>query len=454
MSSHVLCKPSFFNITIHSEDDYILFNSLTGQALHLNKAQWGVLENCFSELEQNGACQSEELLEGLAQLGFVVPIDRDEYQCEKERYLNNQHSTRILYLTIAPTMQCNVKCSYCFQQNLPRTRAMTTDIQRGIVEFVRRKAKGTEGMVVQWFGGEPLMAYGVIKTLTTEFQRICADSGLHYRAEMMTNGLLLTPEIIRALPTLSVNALQIPLDGSPASYAERRQMSLQRAEAHYRFLVENMQSMVDGVGSITIRINVDKDNIQEARDVVQMFKRHGVTDQRIDFRLGFLDTSHGVTDCIPHDCFTGNEFTEAESDFRYFLAQEDYKVYGMPQPVNYPCGATIRNNYTFDPSGNIGKCVPETGTDLSVFAHIYADDIDRTMAEIETANPPYGDFDPFASASCSDCKLLPVCLGLCPKLHRDGCLASSCRMKDGLEDKMVFYGKYYHGLELAAVKTQ
>lgn len=99
-----------------------------------------------------------DLAEALAKLGFAVPAQADEYALEKARYLAHRDDPRRLYLTLAPTMQCNMKCSYCFQQNVEHSRAMTPAIAKGVVEFARRKAETAQGMVVQWFGGEPLMA--------------------------------------------------------------------------------------------------------------------------------------------------------------------------------------------------------------------------------------------------------------------------------------------------------
>lgn len=237
--------------------------------------------------------------------------------------------------------------------------------------------------------------------------------------------------------------MQISLDGTAQTYAARREVAQSKADAYYRFLVENMQRIVDATGSVTIRINVDKTNVAEARHVVGLFKAQGVVDQRIDFRLGFINTSRGLIDCVPHDCFSNKEFADEELEFRTFLAAQGYMVFGMPHQKTYPCTAVLRNAYTIDPNGNVGKCIPAMGTEQSVFARILPDDMAKTLADTSTDGAPYGRFDPFNSDGCAGCKLIPMCLGSCPKHHAGERRIVDCSMREGLSDKLAFYHDFH-----------
>ncbi|MBL4613920.1 MAG: radical SAM protein [Magnetovibrio sp.] len=410
--------------------------------LTINGERREIIEDCLHSLKRTGQYDNTELLEGLVALGFVVSQDVDEFHREHERFGDILSGQEKLMLTIAPTMACNMRCSYCFQRDTPKTKIMSEDMQDGIIEFVRRKAKHSKHLVVQWFGGEPLIAYDAIVRMSKAFKDICQSLDLDYHAEMLTNGMHLTPDRVMSLSSLGVRAIQISLDGVPATYAMRREMPLQRAENFYKFLMDHMQAIVDATGSVTIRINVDRENIDEAKNVVDMFKRHGIIDQRLDFRLGFLNTSRGMVDCIPHDCFSNSEFAQEEHEFRKYLDEQGYMVFGLPKKRDYPCSAVLRNSYTIDPNGGIGKCVPATGTDQSMYAYIYPDDMERTLQEVDAVDVPYGSFDPYGSNSCSNCRLMPVCLGSCPKLH-EGKHAFSCSMKEGLERKMGFYNDFH-----------
>lgn len=436
-------KPSHFNLSLADGGKNLLFNSKTTQIIEMTVGRQAVIQECCDSLLESGTHPNADLLECLVTLGFVVPVGLDELQREKDRLRETKANEERLFLTIAPTMGCNQHCSYCFQRNTPKTKIMSAEMQRAVIEFVRRKVGNSKQLVIQWFGGEPLIAYNVIVSMTKAFKSICTERDIDYYAEMLTNGILLTPERVAALPALDIKALQISLDGTPETYAKRREVALPKAEAYYRFLVENMQDIVDATGSVTIRINVDKKNVEEAKYVVGLFKGHGVVDQRIDFRLGFINTSRGLIDCVPHDCFTNTEFAEEELEFRHFLANQGYMVFGMPQPKNYPCTAILRNAYTIDPNGNVGKCIPAVGTDQSAFARILPNDIEKTLADTAATEVPYGRFDPFRSKGCKDCELMPVCLGSCPKHHANDERIIDCSMREGLSGKIAFYHHFH-----------
>ncbi|WLA49568.1 radical SAM protein [Bradyrhizobium elkanii] len=283
MTAAVQLKPSAFNVKLRHEGRHLAFNSIVAHSLEMSEAQARVFNDALDEVAQSGSCKDEALLRCLYALGFVVPADHDELAVQRAVFQATKASTETLRFTIAPTMACNLHCSYCFQQDFAPCKTMRLDIERGIIEFARRKLEGCKTLVVQWFGGEPLLRYKRIVAMTEAFQRVCAERGVNYYAEILTNGVLLTPEIIANLPKLAVKAIQIPLDGDVDTYARRKGVSRERAQAYHDVLVNHMHALVDATGSVTIRINVDRENPAAGYDVVRMFKRKGCVDPRIDF---------------------------------------------------------------------------------------------------------------------------------------------------------------------------
>ncbi|KAB8141378.1 SPASM domain-containing protein [Chloroflexia bacterium SDU3-3] len=435
-------KPSCFNVVVPAQDGYMLFNSVSSETLALSDGQLPVLEDALREIAATGRSHDEDLCLGLRALGFIVPIGDDEYQREHRKFLDAQAEQDALYLTIVPSMACNLRCTYCFQQNIEHTKADKANFAQGVLAFVQQKMVGCKRLVVQWFGGEPLINYAMIRSLSASFLALCEERGASYHAEMLTNGTLIKPQMIAQLGDMAIRAIQIPLDGVPSTYAHRKQVSLAKAQAYYSFLAQHLDAIAEATGSVTIRINVDRENAEEAKQVVAFFRQQGVSDSRIDFRLGFLNTSRGIIECIPHDCLSYTEFADLELDFRQFLADQGYRVYGKPGARHHPCAAALWNSYTISPDGRIGKCVPAVGTTETAFAQINTGDIAQTMRQL-AGDAPFHGFDPFESASCKGCALLPACLGSCPKMHLpDHTLV--CSMKEGLGDTLAFYHSYYH----------
>jgi len=149
----------------------------------------------------------------------------------------------------------------------------------------------------------------------------------------------------------------------------------------------------------------------------------------------------GIVDCIPHDCFSLAAFADVQIQFREFLAREGYRVFGGPELLEYPCGAPLDHCYTIDPEGRIGKCVPCIGTDESVFTRIYPGEIGRTIHETESIDLPYLHYDPYSLPACADCKLLPQCLGACPRNHTPNGVFQ-CALRDGLADRLAFFATH------------
>lgn len=441
-----LWKTSIFNEIIQNGSKYLLYNSRSDCSLVLNDSQLKVIEGCLHEIDRHGSYHSDEMLEYLNRLGFIVTSSFDEYKKEEEKFLNYKQSKDLLFFSIAPTLACNLGCSYCFQQNIVHKNTMSKEIENGTIELIKRLSSGSKQVAIQWFGGEPLISYDKILRISKAVRKECDLNNIAFYSELITNGTLLTSEIIQTFPEIALNAIQITMDGTPEMYAMRKKISLKKSLEFYNNIIQYTKDIIRLVGNITIRINVDRDNADSGKYVVDFFKKNGLIDNRIDFRLGFINMSRGILDCITHDCFSNTEFGEAETQFRKLLQQEGYWVFGKPEPLKYPCIASLDNAFTIDPSGNIGKCVPAIGTDQSVFSKIYPDRIDQTILEIKKKRGPYADFNPYKSSHCKNCSSLPICLGSCPKMHYPGG-EFQCYMKIGFEEKMLFYNDFYSEIQ-------
>lgn len=435
--------PSQFTVRLQDADRVVWFNSATGSSLRLRPEQSRALERFL------GSCPASDggagLVDGLARLGFLVPEADDEFAREHGRYLDACRDDRRLLLCIAPTLACNVRCSYCFQRELERLTQMGPEIVRSLLEFVEAASDGLEQLAVQWYGGEPLLSLKLIRTLTEQLRRLSRERGFTYHARMVTNGLLLARnDCWRELGDLAISTVQIPLDGLPRTYARHRGVSLRRAESFYAFLLTRVDEMLASIDKIVIRINVDRDNIDEACQVVDLFADAGVTNRRLEFLLGRLHTTPGMSECIPHDCLRPQDFQDAEVSFRNHLVGRGYQIFDRPGPVGWPCGAPLRSYFSVDPAGRLGTCIPATGSTRATFATLRLHDAAGTMAEARSTARPFGSFDPFEAESCRRCPLLPSCLGSCPEhrsLNAAQYVSGSCPARRELEHRIITASK-------------
>ena len=234
---------------------------------------------------------------------------------------------------------------------------------------------------------------------------------------MITNGALLGPSVLEHLTGLSLKQLEISLDGLPETYARRKGLPLDRALAVYDFLTRAAGPLIEAVGSLMLRINVDRENVDEAKELVRRMLRASPDARRIEFRLQVLSAGKGLIECIPHHCYSRDESAEVREEFESFLASQGLPAGGPPRRLNLPCMAVRHQAFTVAPDGRIGKCVPATGLPGNAFLTLDPADPAGTLARLDAVGHPYADFDPFLTPTCSGCPFLPVCLGQCPRDH-------------------------------------
>ena len=73
----------------------------------------------------------------------------------KYMHYKAKFSKRIFRLTIAPTLDCNFDCPYCYENR--RNGKMSEEVQDALIDFIQNSVTSeTSVMDISWYGGEPL----------------------------------------------------------------------------------------------------------------------------------------------------------------------------------------------------------------------------------------------------------------------------------------------------------
>ena len=128
-------------------------------------------------------------------------------------------------LTICPTMGCNFDCPYCFEDHF--AGRMSAEVQDDVVALAERMldASGAKNISVSWFGGEPLLAPDIIESLSVRLMELAEKRGGEYSAGIVTNGYLLTQEIVDMLVRCKVDNAQVTIDGMGATHDATRRLA-------------------------------------------------------------------------------------------------------------------------------------------------------------------------------------------------------------------------------------
>ena len=104
---------------------------------------------------------------------------------------------KALCLHVAHT--CNLNCSYCFasQGKYRGDRAlMSYEVGKRALDFLIENSGTRRNLEVDFFGGEPLMNFDVVKKLTAYARSVEKAAGKNFRFTLTTNGMLIDDDVI------------------------------------------------------------------------------------------------------------------------------------------------------------------------------------------------------------------------------------------------------------------
>ncbi|MDD5953131.1 MAG: thioether cross-link-forming SCIFF peptide maturase, partial [Oscillospiraceae bacterium] len=110
---------------------------------------------------------------------------------------------------------CNLRCEYCFAAKGDfgcGRKLMPFEVAKSAIDFLVEKSKGRHNLEVDFFGGEPLMNFDVVKQTVEYARSIEKEKNKNFRFTLTTNGLLLNDEIIDYLNREMHNVV-LSLDG-------------------------------------------------------------------------------------------------------------------------------------------------------------------------------------------------------------------------------------------------
>ena len=110
---------------------------------------------------------------------------------------------------------CNLNCSYCFasQGKYHGERAlMSLEVGKRALDFLIENSGSRHNLEVDFFGGEPLMNWEVVKQLVAYARQRETECGKHFRFTLTTNGMLIDDDVID-FSNREMNNVVLSLDG-------------------------------------------------------------------------------------------------------------------------------------------------------------------------------------------------------------------------------------------------
>ena len=400
-------KLSRYNFLRRYDDATIFFNAVTCALAVVDENFLRVLDdvknNSYDEKNYDA-----QLIADMKASGCLVDDDVDELE-RLEFYRNlAKYDVTNFGLTIAPTLDCNFRCKYCFETH-PKGK-MSEETQAALINFVESRLERAKNFSVTWYGGEPLLAKEIIWSLSEKFLALCEKSSINYDAFIITNASLLDDSDVELFKKYKINGAQITIDGVKEIHDQRRRNS--KNESTFDKLIDSVNLLLNNGLSVVVRINIDKENIERVDELLDVLAER--IDHRADLKIDFGQVSPFTDICksIESDCYNNAQFADIMLPLYEKVLARGFAVNKMatyPSPRLDYCCVDYVNSFVVDNRGDIYRCWNHVGN------------LKNSCGNVNDLSEEFGknylswiQWNPIRHSKCRECACLPICMGGCP----------------------------------------
>ena len=193
---------------------------------------------------------------------------KDTYECMIEEVKKRKTVVKALCLHIAH--DCNLACRYCFAEEGEyhgRRALMSFEVGKKALDFLVANSGNRVNLEVDFFGGEPLMNWDVVKQLVEYGRSLEKPNNKKFRFTLTTNGILLNDEILEFV-NKEMGNIVLSIDG-------RKEIN------------DKMRPFRGGQGSYDIIVPKFQ-KVAESRDQMNYYVRGTFTHNNLDFSKDVL----------------------------------------------------------------------------------------------------------------------------------------------------------------------
>ena len=261
-------QASIFNIRVplKERDDVFLLNTLTDAQLIVSPDVAALLDRkSFDALTDN----EREAVGLLSDNGFFVADYETDRRGLNDYFHSIKHSGEELHASpvLTTLCKCNFACGYCYQGDREDFNQFADKMTLETSEKLARWIEGEldrlrpETFTMTFFGGEPLLNLPVMFDLADRMWQATQARGIKQSLSMITNGLLLTTDVVDRLVPRGLRGIKITLDGDKRTHDRMR--PLRGGQGTFDRIIENIRKVADRT-RISIGGNFDETSADAA----------------------------------------------------------------------------------------------------------------------------------------------------------------------------------------------
>lgn len=358
----------------------------------------------------------DQIKEALEDVDYLIENEMlftDDQYIHSTEFHNRAPVVKAMCLHIAH--DCNIRCGYCFasQGDFKGERSlMPLEVGKKALELLAMRSGSRRQLEVDFFGGEPLMNFDVVKALVDYGRELEKQYNKVFRFTLTTNGVLLNDETIEYINENMENVV-LSIDGRP-SVNDKMRYTLSGGGT-YDIIVPKFKKLVDARGDkpYYVRGTYTRHNLDFSKDVIHMAD------------LGFKSTS-----VEPVVAKATDEYALSEDDLEMLneqyeqLAEEMIKRHNTDKAFSFfhfaidmgqgPCvikrlsGCGAGSEYlAVTPEGDLYPCHQFVGDEHFKMGNVMAGLIDLNLSK------EFGNAHVYNKEKCRKCWAKFYCSGGC-----------------------------------------
>lgn len=421
-------KGSRYNILVKNKTkNTICYNTRLDSFCVLSNGDAELLKtdvDCLAE-------KSPKAFEALCRAGFIVEDDCDELSFLAEEYDRAINDPSTFYLTLLPSLDCNLRCWYCFEKHVKGSH-LTPSVSDAILALVKEKLKdeNLKELNVELFGGEPLLYFETeLYPLLKKIKDATIEAGKWVSFFFVTNAVCITDENIPLFDELNAS-FQISIDGSKERH-DKVKFIPETGEGTYDSMIKTVYALTERLDNvyINLRINYDDETLPLMPELIEQLD--GIDRNKIGVHLERVWQTGGSP-------FDNEELKVIISQWMASGFKVSYMNMGRR---HFSCKASAKNEVVISWDGAVYKCSGRDFTEEHRDGQLMPD---GTIKWKEEKLKQRLDIVTYDNPMCRDCKFLPLCWGPCCQKQMespDGDFERYCQ-KRNMEMGIAEYVKY------------
>lgn len=394
-------KWSKYNRIVYDNSRWYIFNYLYNSIVEIQEELVSIVR--LNQENVNGIKEIHpDLYDYFIQNNYILDNNKNELdECLHildQRY-NSKNQLRIV---INPTLDCNLRCWYCYE-SIKKGSSASKDVFRNLIKLIKKSMKNTELNTVHlsFFGGEPLLkTSNFIIPLISEVKPICDEFGKKFIHSYTTNAVLLTPKVTDLLFDISKEFhIQVPFDGGKEFHNKTK--SFPSGRGSYEIVLNNIKYAIKKGVKVNVRCNYTNENISSFQELIGEFKSNN--SQNLQFSL--------------HKVWQEKETAELISNVsKIGKLLDDNNIPSNIQPLERmsKCYADFNNNFVLNYNGDIYQCTARDFNPENRLGVLNAEGVIKYNSKYRERERSRIFF------YCKECPILPICTVCSQDKHENG----------------------------------